>query len=168
MNYYPNCEGIDSDGESVFFVSKKILQVFELDLNSNMYTNDSTQRGLFDGKPGKFLSGMLTRPMVSSRCCLITFSFITLCWALQIKFNVFSKVEQAKTTNTIFSILQRKAAKMRVYMGVALMDVSSLYWRALRTKMKHLDLHLVQTGKFPSPKDGAIDASSDFCLAHVL
>ena len=50
-DYYPNCEGIDSNGKSIYFVSKRLQQMFELDLSSNTYINESTVRGLFDGKP---------------------------------------------------------------------------------------------------------------------
>ena len=50
-SYYPNCEGIDSDGENIYFVSKRLQQMFVLDLRSNTYTNVSTVRGLFDGRP---------------------------------------------------------------------------------------------------------------------
>lgn len=49
--YYPNCEGIDSDGESIYFVSKKLKEMFELDLRGNTYTNLSTVRGLCKSSP---------------------------------------------------------------------------------------------------------------------
>ena len=49
--YYPNVEGIDSDSESVFFVSKKRQELYELNLADNTYTNTSTVRGKFNGRP---------------------------------------------------------------------------------------------------------------------
>ena len=52
---YPNCEGIDSDGESLFFVSKKLRAMFELDLKGNTYSKTSTVRGMFDGKPDQIV-----------------------------------------------------------------------------------------------------------------
>ena len=48
---YPSVEGIDSDGESIYFVSKKTQQLYELNLVDGTYTNSSTVRGKFDGKP---------------------------------------------------------------------------------------------------------------------
>jgi len=49
--YYPNAEGIDCDGETVYFVSKKLQALFQMDLRSNRYTKESTVRGLMDGRP---------------------------------------------------------------------------------------------------------------------
>ena len=49
--YYPNVEGIDSDSESVFFVSKKRQELYELNLADDTYTNTSTVRGKFNGRP---------------------------------------------------------------------------------------------------------------------
>lgn len=58
-DYYPNCEGIDSNGKSIFFVSKRLKKIFELDLTSNKFTSESTVRGLFDGRPDQ-ISRILT------------------------------------------------------------------------------------------------------------
>ena len=49
--HYPNCEGIDSDGETLYFVSKRLQKLFELNLRDNTYTVESTIRGLLDGRP---------------------------------------------------------------------------------------------------------------------
>lgn len=49
--HYPNCEGIDSNGEVVYFVSKKLQALFELSLRDNTYVVESTVRGLMDGRP---------------------------------------------------------------------------------------------------------------------
>lgn len=49
--YYPNCEGIDAHEGHLYFVSKKFQQLYDLDLDQMTYTNISTVRGLFDGKP---------------------------------------------------------------------------------------------------------------------
>ncbi|CAB9505601.1 osmC-like protein [Seminavis robusta] len=51
LQYYPNVEGIDCDGDSVYFVSKTLQQLFELNLRNGRYSNSSTVRGKFDGKP---------------------------------------------------------------------------------------------------------------------
>ena len=51
FQFYPSCEGIDSDGESIFFVSKQMQMLYELDLATGTYTNSSTVRGKFNGKP---------------------------------------------------------------------------------------------------------------------
>lgn len=51
FQYYQNVEGIDSDGDSLYFVSKKLQQLFELNLKDGTYTNDSTVRGKFNGRP---------------------------------------------------------------------------------------------------------------------
>lgn len=50
-NYYPNTEGIDVYDNRLYFVCKKIKQLFELDLEGGTYTNKSTVSGLFDGGP---------------------------------------------------------------------------------------------------------------------
>ena len=49
--YYPNSEGIDVLGSHLYFVCKKIKQLFVLDLDNGTYTNSTTANGLFDGKP---------------------------------------------------------------------------------------------------------------------
>ncbi|CAB9522525.1 osmC-like protein [Seminavis robusta] len=49
--YYPNCEGIDRNGEYIYFVSKRLMQLFELNLSDMTYTNITTVRGMFDGRP---------------------------------------------------------------------------------------------------------------------
>jgi len=51
FQHYPNVEGIDCDGESVFFVSKSFRMLYELNLADGTYTNSSTVRGKFDGTP---------------------------------------------------------------------------------------------------------------------
>jgi hypothetical protein len=50
-SYYPMTEGIDVYGSQLFFVCKKIKQVFVLDLDEGTYYNHTTLNGLFDGKP---------------------------------------------------------------------------------------------------------------------
>lgn len=49
--YYPNSEGIDIVGHTLYFVSKQKKQLYILDLNSNTYVSDSTENGAFDGQP---------------------------------------------------------------------------------------------------------------------
>jgi hypothetical protein len=49
--YYPNSEGIDVFGSQLFFVCKKIKQLFVLDLDGSTYTSSTTTSGLFDGGP---------------------------------------------------------------------------------------------------------------------
>ena len=49
--YYPDSEGIDVSGSQLFFVCKKIKQLFTLDLDTMTYTNRTTVSGLFDGQP---------------------------------------------------------------------------------------------------------------------
>jgi len=49
--FYPDSEGIDVYESRLYFVCKKIKQLFELDLDAGTYTNQSTTSGLFDGGP---------------------------------------------------------------------------------------------------------------------
>lgn len=49
--YYPLSEGIDVYGSQLFFVCKKIHQIFTINLDEGTYTNETTISGLFDGKP---------------------------------------------------------------------------------------------------------------------
>ena len=50
-NYYPDSEGIDVSGNQLFFVCKKIKQLFILNLDDFTYTNETSRSGLFDGGP---------------------------------------------------------------------------------------------------------------------
>jgi hypothetical protein len=50
-NYYPDSEGIDVSGNRLFFVCKKIKQLFTLNLDDFTYTNETSKSGLFDGGP---------------------------------------------------------------------------------------------------------------------
>jgi len=49
--HYPNSEGIDCVGGHIYFVSKKLKQMFILNLRDSSYTVTSTQNGAFDGQP---------------------------------------------------------------------------------------------------------------------
>lgn len=49
--YYPDSEGIDVSGNQLFFVCKKIKQLFTLNLDDFTYTNRTSRSGLFDGGP---------------------------------------------------------------------------------------------------------------------
>lgn len=49
--YYPDSEGIDVQGSRLYFVCKNIKVLFELDLDNNTYTSQTTVNGLFDGGP---------------------------------------------------------------------------------------------------------------------
>jgi hypothetical protein len=50
-SYYPQTEGIDAYGPQLFFVCKRIQQLFILDLDEGTYSNRTTVNGLLDGKP---------------------------------------------------------------------------------------------------------------------
>jgi len=50
-SYYPNSEGIDVYDNELFFVSKKYKAIYTLNLDGNIYTNETTKRGIFDGQP---------------------------------------------------------------------------------------------------------------------
>lgn len=50
-SYYPQTEGVDFYGSQLFFVCKRIYQVFTINLDEGTYTNQTTVNGLFDGKP---------------------------------------------------------------------------------------------------------------------
>jgi hypothetical protein len=49
--FYPQTEGIDVYGSQLFFVCKRIKQLFVLNLDDGTYYNQTTVNGLFDGKP---------------------------------------------------------------------------------------------------------------------
>ena len=51
QQFYPNSEGIDVYGSSLYFVIKKRKQLFELNLDNGTYTMMSTVSGLFEGGP---------------------------------------------------------------------------------------------------------------------
>lgn len=48
---YPNAEGIDCVGSTVYFVSKEKKRMYVLDLNTGTFTSRSTRSGAFDGGP---------------------------------------------------------------------------------------------------------------------
>ena len=50
-SYYPETEGIDVDGSQMYLVCKNIRQMFVLNLDEGTYYNQTTESGLFDGKP---------------------------------------------------------------------------------------------------------------------
>lgn len=50
-SYYPQTEGVDVYGSQLFFVCKRIYQVFTINLDEGTYANTTTVNGLFDGKP---------------------------------------------------------------------------------------------------------------------
>lgn len=49
--YYPLSEGIDVNGNLLYFVCKRIKQLFTLNLDDYTYTNQTSRSGLFDGGP---------------------------------------------------------------------------------------------------------------------
>jgi hypothetical protein len=49
--HYPQTEGIDVYEAQLFFVCKRIKQIFTINLDEGTYTNRTTVNGLFDGKP---------------------------------------------------------------------------------------------------------------------
>ena len=49
--FYPNAEGIDVDGNQLYFVSKKLKTMFVLDLDNGTYTSHTTRSGVFKGQP---------------------------------------------------------------------------------------------------------------------
>jgi Bacterial protein of unknown function (DUF839) len=56
----PNCEGIDRHGDYLYFVSKQMLQIFVLNLLDMTYTNESTVRGLLEGRPDQIVRLLTT------------------------------------------------------------------------------------------------------------
>jgi sugar lactone lactonase YvrE len=53
--YFPNSEGIDVVGDTLYFVTKKAKSMFVLNLDDNTYHNISTKGGLFDGQPDQLI-----------------------------------------------------------------------------------------------------------------
>jgi uncharacterized protein len=53
--YYPNSEGIDILDKELYFVSKIYKTLFVLDLDTQLYKNYSTSKGLFDGQPDELV-----------------------------------------------------------------------------------------------------------------
>ena len=49
--FYPNAEGIDVDGNRLYFISKELKTMFVLDLDGGTYTSHTTRSGVFDGEP---------------------------------------------------------------------------------------------------------------------
>lgn len=49
--YYPHTEGIDCRSGHLYFVSKTLKQLYDLDLDAGTYRNSTTTHGLFDGAP---------------------------------------------------------------------------------------------------------------------
>ena len=57
-NIYPDCEGIDVDGNKMYLLSQRWSTLWILDLELQTYTSISTENGLFDSHPehiGQFL-----------------------------------------------------------------------------------------------------------------
>ena len=50
-SYYPNTEGIEVHQNKLMFISKRLKQIFTLDLDGTFYRSDSTRSGLFNGGP---------------------------------------------------------------------------------------------------------------------
>lgn len=50
-SFYPQTEGIDVYGSQLFYVCKRIKQLFVLNLDDGTYYNHTTTHGLFDGTP---------------------------------------------------------------------------------------------------------------------
>ncbi|KAL3941378.1 MAG: hypothetical protein SGBAC_004263 [Bacillariaceae sp.] len=53
--HYPHTEGLDVHDSTMYFVCKKMKQLFVLDLNTSTYSNHTTEVGLFDGTPDQVL-----------------------------------------------------------------------------------------------------------------
>lgn len=51
QNHYPMTEGIDVNGDQLYFVCKQVKQIFTLELDRGTYMRKSTVYGLFDGTP---------------------------------------------------------------------------------------------------------------------
>jgi hypothetical protein len=51
QSYYPFSEGIDVVGSQIFFVCKKVKEIFTLNLDTLTWQKASTRSGLFNGKP---------------------------------------------------------------------------------------------------------------------
>jgi hypothetical protein len=54
-NNFPNTEGIDVVGDSLYFVSKKSKSMFVLNLDDQTYHVMSTKTGLFQGQPDQLI-----------------------------------------------------------------------------------------------------------------
>jgi len=68
---YPNAEGIDVQGDELYFISKVRRLLFILDLDRGTYTSHSTRQGVFDGQPDQiqrildYTTGEAVRPDAS-------------------------------------------------------------------------------------------------------
>jgi uncharacterized protein len=49
--FYPNAEGIEVDGNLLYFVSKRLKTMFILNLDDRTYTSSSTRSGIFNEQP---------------------------------------------------------------------------------------------------------------------
>jgi len=49
--FYPESEGVDVNGSTLYFVTKGNKKLFTLDLNGNTYRRQSTFEGLMEGEP---------------------------------------------------------------------------------------------------------------------
>lgn len=53
--HFPNTEGIDAHDGFLYIVSKKLKELFVLDLDAFTYTSSSTTSGAFDGQPDQII-----------------------------------------------------------------------------------------------------------------
>lgn len=51
FDFYPNAEGLDVHNNELFFISKRVLSLFVLDLDTGRYARYSTRKGTFRGTP---------------------------------------------------------------------------------------------------------------------
>jgi Bacterial protein of unknown function (DUF839) len=74
FKYYPNVEGIDCDGKSIYFVSKQRQLLFELNLLTGRYMSSSTVSGKFDGQPDQIARILASAKMPKHKDDLLYFT----------------------------------------------------------------------------------------------
>jgi Bacterial protein of unknown function (DUF839) len=74
FTYYPNVEGIDCDGKSIYFVSKIRKQLYELNLLTGNYDVSSTVKGSFDGGPDQVAQILASAKMPKHKDTLLYFT----------------------------------------------------------------------------------------------
>lgn len=59
---YPNTEGIDAHDGQLYFITKKLREMYILDLDKNTYTRASTSSGAFNGQPDQIVRLLPDQP----------------------------------------------------------------------------------------------------------
>lgn len=72
-SFYPNTEGMDINGNFMYFVSKVDKTMFTLNLNGGTYKRSSTQTGLFDGQPDQLRTVLGTEPGGATRSSIMLY-----------------------------------------------------------------------------------------------